>query len=633
MRYGIPFILAIFSFLFIQGQTTGSGKTRDRHGIPDLLWNNTTSQVDGYVGEKLDLSLKNRILAQEVEKLVAPFRMQTETYCWQSEFWGKWLTSAVLANAYHPSTALEEKMKKAVDGILATQNSEGFIGNYAPDKHFTAWDIWGRKYTLLGLLAYYEQSGDKKSLQAAIRLADQLIDELHGTNTKLVKTGNHRGMASSSVLEPVCSLYRITGNQRYLDFAEEIVAQWETEDGPKLLSKSSVHVAKRFPVPQENWYGWEQGQKAYEMMSCYEGLLELYRLTGKTGYKEAVQRTWLDISDTEINITGSGSAKECWFGGREFQSWPVLHYQETCVTATWIKLSQQLLRLTGEARYADAIEQSFYNALLGALHPDGSDWAKYSPLSGWRLPGSAQCGMDLNCCVASGPRALYTFPLTAVMMRSSGFQVNFFTAGKFNIITPSGQKATLIQQTDYPVSGEIVLQLAIPRSEEMTIYIRIPSWSRNSILKVNGESFDNTTPGTYAMISRTWSPGDSIRLVLDMRGRIVHSAKTPDCFAILRGPVVLARDARLPGLPVETIIEPVTKDSDYLELLPVEIKNPAVWMQFKAVCIPESYLEEGSDPVYVHFCDYASAGNTWTDESHFRSWFPVLLDPSRMNGK
>ena len=44
------------------------------------------------------------------------------------------------------------------------------------------------------------------------------------------------------------------------------------------------------------------------MMSCYEGLLELYRLTGKEKYKEAVEKTWENIRDTEINIAGSGSA-------------------------------------------------------------------------------------------------------------------------------------------------------------------------------------------------------------------------------------------------------------------------------------------------------------------------------------
>ncbi|WP_217451963.1 beta-L-arabinofuranosidase domain-containing protein [Mucilaginibacter humi] len=98
-----------------------------------------------------------------------------------------------------------------------------------------------------------------------------------------------------------------------------------------------------------------------------------------------------NIKNTEINIAGSGSAVECWFGGKSLQAMPVAHYRETCVTATWIKLSQQLLRLTGEAKYADAIEQSYYNALLGAMKSDGSDWAKYSPrrAKGWKVMNNA----------------------------------------------------------------------------------------------------------------------------------------------------------------------------------------------------------------------------------------------------
>ena len=148
-------------------------------------------------------------------------------------------------------------------------------------------------------------------------------------------------------------------------------------------------------------------------MSCYEGLLELYRVTGKPEYKKAVENTWESIHETELNIAGSGSAMECWFGGKDYQTMAINHYQETCVTATWIKLSQQLLRLTGDAKYADAIEQTYYNALLGSMYADGSDWAKYSPLSGERLKGEQQCSMGINCCEASGPRGLFTLPLTA----------------------------------------------------------------------------------------------------------------------------------------------------------------------------------------------------------------------------
>ena len=94
--------------------------------------------------------------------------------------------------------------------------------------------------------------------------------------------------------------------------------QWETPDGPKLLSKANVDVSKRFPKPK-SWYSWEQGQKAYEMMSCYEGLLKLYRITGKEEYKKAVEDTWESIRKNEINVAGSGASVEMWFGEKNYR--------------------------------------------------------------------------------------------------------------------------------------------------------------------------------------------------------------------------------------------------------------------------------------------------------------------------
>jgi hypothetical protein len=154
------------------------------------------------------------------------------------------------------------------------------------------------------------------------------MKELKDRNALIVKQGNHRGMAASSVLEPICLLYARSGEKKYLDFAEEIVRQWETPDGPQLISKSAVPVAERFPKPKNSWYGWEQGQKAYEMMSCYEGLLELYRLTAKPEYKKAVENTWERIRNSELNVAGSGYSVECWFHGNEHQDHPIHRFQE-----------------------------------------------------------------------------------------------------------------------------------------------------------------------------------------------------------------------------------------------------------------------------------------------------------------
>lgn len=596
--------------------------------VNDVLAPARSAQLTGFVAAKLNASYQNRILSQNIDKLVFPFTTRSEDRCWQSEFWGKWFTSAVLAYRYRPEPELKAKLDTAISALLATQSPDGYIGNYADDKHLLAWDIWGRKYCMLGLISYYDLTKDENSLLAAQKLANHLINELTDTNNLIVKLGSHRGMAASSILEPICLLYARNGHHPYLTFAEEIVRQWETTDGPQLLSKSGVDVAKRFPNP-ENWWGWEQGQKAYEMMSCYEGLLELYRLTGKPEYLDAVKKTWQNIMDTEINITGSGSGKECWFGGKELQTISVAHYQETCVSATWIKLSQQLFRLTADAKYADAIEHTWYNALLGAMYSDGSDWAKYSNLAGQRLHGSGQCGMDLNCCVASGPRGLFTLPLTAVMSDAEGIHINFFAGGIYKLQTPRGKPLEIVQQTDYPVTGEISLNVIPAKEEEFVISIRIPQWSKKTLLKVNGQQIEGVVCGKFMELSRKWKQGDLITLSLDMRGRIMKMGNSPGYMAIQRGPVTLARDARIGTTQVDATIQPLTDAEGYINLEVSENKPDNIWMCFNALFIVESHSEGENPPVKIGLCDYASAGNTLNAESWYRVWMGQSFDPAK----
>jgi len=225
-----------------------------------------------------------------VEMLVEPFRHKNETHLWQSEFWGKWIQSAIAAYEYNNDPVMLSIIKSAVSKLLATQTSSGYIGNYNDSARLKEWDIWGTKYTLLGLIAYYDLTGDKAALKGSCRLADNLLDRIGPGKVNIIKTGNYRGMPSSSILEPMVYLYRRSGKKIYLDFAKYIVEQWETPDGPKLISNalSGIPVSERFPHPSV-WWSYENGQKAYEMMSCYDGLLELYRITGKASYLKSVE--------------------------------------------------------------------------------------------------------------------------------------------------------------------------------------------------------------------------------------------------------------------------------------------------------------------------------------------------------
>ena len=159
------------------------------------------------------------------------------------------------------------------------------------------------------------------------------------------------------------------------------------------------------PVAQYN------AAKAYEMTSCFEGLCELYRSTGNPTYLQAVCAYGENIARTELFIVGSGSSREVWFGGRNAQTQTNPDPMETCVTATWMKYAYQLLRLTGDARWADRLETSLYNALLGAMKPDGSWWGYYIPTQGVKGPSYIQhSDVGLSCCVVNGPRALMLIP-------------------------------------------------------------------------------------------------------------------------------------------------------------------------------------------------------------------------------
>ena len=588
-------------------------------------------RIGGYLGEKMDLVIDKRIKAQDVEHLIEPFRHREEDNLWQSEFWGKWIQSAIAAYDYNRDPELPAILKKAVSGLLATQTPDGYIGNYSPDHQLAHWDIWGRKYTMLGLLAYYDLTGDKEALRGAMKVADHLLTQVGPGKADIVKTGNYRGMPSSSILEPMVMLYRATGEKRYLDFAQYIVDQWETESGPKLISNaiSGIPVSQRFPFPS-SWWSYENGQKAYEMMSCYEGLLELYRITGRQDYLEAVIKAVDNIIEQEINIAGSGSAFECFYHGVKYQDQPTYHTMETCVTMTWMKLCFNLLRLTENSRYADQIEKSTYNALLASVKDDGTQIAKYSPLGGIRHAGEEQCGMHINCCNANGPRAFMMLPLVAITGKGNEFFINIYGSSKSELPLSGKNKVLIEQASDYPVSGDITINVNPVKSEQFTLSLRIPEWSANTEVTVNGEKMSNVNPGSYLKISRVWNKYDKITMKLDLTGKLITLGNNQ---AIFRGPVVLARDTRFrDGFIYDAAV--IREEKGIVNLVPSAVNPAGVWMSFTAPLVLGTDLEgEFRNPKEINFCDFASAGNTWGEDSRYKVWIPRTLNVMKSDYK
>jgi hypothetical protein len=289
---------------------------------------------------------------------------------------------------------------------------------------------------------------------------------------------------------------------------------------------------------------------------------------------------------------------------------------ETCVTVTWMKFCYQLLRLTGDARYADELETSLYNALLSAQMPNGNWWAYYNGLMGERMPSDVQfADCVMSCCVANGPRALLLTPRWAVMRSADGIAVNLYGRGSARVRLPSGREAELIQETDYPENGRVALRLKLAQPEEFALQVRVPAWSKET--RVDGKSVQ---PG-YARIQRTWADGDQVQIEFDFRPRLERSPAGTRDAALVRGPIMLAFDSRLTPQK-EFGFEPPLYRLRYPETLKVTpAADPRFWMTFDV-----EFVDEAGGKHILKLCDYASAGNAWSAADRFRVWMPQPFD-------
>src|ERR1022692_1134979 len=554
-------------------------------------------RISGRLGDKLDLCVAHRLLAQDLESVIAPYRTKTETGSadWRCEYWGKWFTSLTLADAYHSAPATREKRDEAAKALMATAAPDGYLGTRVPSHRLEGWDVWGCKYALLGLMADYDRSHDATVLAAARRQTDVLIAALGPGKTSIADVGEWNGLPASSVLEPVVLLYERTGEKKYLDFAEHIVACWSAPSKRLPAGMRLVEDALAGKNPDQMC-----SPKAYEMMSCFEGLCELYRASGKREYLDASVKLADGILREEATLVGVGTRGEVWFSGAKQQTGVVEKPMETCVTVTWMKLCDQLRRLTGDVRYADELEKNLYNGLLGAMMPDGKWWAYFDGLMGVRVPSYVQhADVGLSCCVVNGPRGLMLTPFWAFMQSADGPVVNLYAPGNAQVGT-----VKLEITGDYPVTDQVTIWVTPASTKEFTLSLRIPSWSERTQLKLNGKAVP-VTPG-YTKIRRTWRKGDRVAITFDMRARTVECNGQ---VALQRGPVVLSLDNRL--TPAAARQETLDRNPK-LKPNPTAAKKIGAWMAF----------DVGS----LTFCDYASAGNAFSEQNIFRTWLPQPLD-------
>ncbi len=618
----------------------------------------------GHIGKYIDNIAEQRILDEENWLFIYPeteeaFRLREDDKAypqrgqWRGEFWGKYILSAIEAYRYYQSDDLKLRIETAVKGLISSQDSNGYIGTYKNSGFLIGnnWNVWNRKYTLWGLLEAWNLLEHDYILNSAIKFTDHLMSEVGPGAVNIVETGNFYGMPSSSILGPIILLYNATGEVKYLDYAKYIVSQWSQHpDGlPDILNKGLAGVPVHNWFEQKDPYHWGKG---YEFTSCVEGLVELYEATGNDIYLIAAENIYASLAEWERTPVGSVSFNDKYVGSAGL----INTVAEICDAVYWNRLSYTLFQVTGDVKYIDEFERTLYNSLLCAFNPEG-DWClRRLRMSHIHIPATNHFLQNHQCCTDNLPRGLFQASEIALMERKGEVLINLFEVGAGQLSLSSGNRLHLSLEGDFLASEPIIARISVDRTEAFVLAVRNPKWSNHTIVEVNGASHEADESESWIRIHRNWSAGDNITIHFDLRIKyeFFDTTKSKTCYneidfyneewaklnfmegsnpknyqrfnhvislsksdalpqktavTLQYGPMVLSRDVRITGpdifLPIRLPIDPNSIKVNKIQ------SPPDIRQAFE--------LDLGNEQI-IRFCDFSSAGNTWSNESFFNTW-------------
>lgn len=549
---------------------------------------------------------------------------------WAGEFAGKYLTGAVQVLRLTGDPMLKAYLENFVAELLPLQAEDGYFGpwpkfaratnrvDYSPIRTLWTWDTWGHYHLMLGLMLWHEETGDKKAFTAVRRIADMLCEKYLGAKSpRLCETGSTE--MNVAPIHTLGILHAKTGEAKYLQLARQICDEFSAKgsDGKYLTGdylEGPLAGQEFFELPRPRW----------ESLHPIMGLAELYYALGEGRYRVAFERIWRSIARGDRHNNGGFSSGEQ-ATGNPFDPAPI----ETCCTIAWMALSVEMLRLTGEPGVADELELSLLNSITGMHSPSGR-WATYNtPMGGVRI-ASAQAIVfqsregthELNCCSVNSVRGFGLLSDWAVVQAGPGaLNLNYYGPGRIDVpLAGTGKKkniVTLRQTTEYPFEPKVTLAVSPSAAAEFTINLRIPRWSTQTKVKVNGQAVRGVTAGRYLALTRRWKKGDKIEIVFDFTlhawtGRWEAKGKA----SIYRGPILLAYDRRYN-----------TMDPDKLPAIALDNLKPrkAEWKHW----LPPRLLLEftAGDGSKVRLCDFGSAGQ---GGSPYLSWLPKTDAPSTL---
>jgi DUF1680 family protein len=442
-----------------------------------------------------------------------------------------------------PSPALAEFAAEATALLAKAQLPDGYLNSYVQvsgrpryERLASSHELYCAGHLIQAAVAASRTFDGGALLRVATGFADHLVDAfLGGTD----------GLDGHPIVETaLVELYRETGTEAYLQLA----AQFVNQRGRGAIGDSgfgSRYLQDHLPVRVSPAIAGHAVRALY----LEAGVVDVAVETGDRQLLASSVRRWDDMVATKTALTGGNGSRH---SGEAFgDAWelpPDRAYNETCAAIASFQWAWRLLLATGEAKYADLMERVLYNGFGAAVSADGQRFFYVNPLQRRADhfeeddPGRRREWFSCACCPPNIMRLVASLGHYVATSAADVLYLHLIAPAQVSLPLAGGT-LSLDVATDYPWSGGIECAVRQAPEAECGLAVRIPGWSREVTVTLNGESLPTRVDDHgYLVIRRRWQAGDVLACGLAMAPRLTYPDARIDALrgtaAIERGPLV-----------------------------------------------------------------------------------------------
>jgi len=432
---------------------------------------------------------------------------------------------------------------KIIDEIVAVQEPSGYLNTYyqddrkslrmLPQTQTTGHELYNIGHMLQGAIAYYRATGDRRLLDAGIRFVNDFLIPNYGPAPKKPIVSGHPEIEMGLI-----ELYRITGDKRQLDLAGYILGGDKRIELPE---RRTIYMFSGTPFTARTRM---EGHAVRAMYACC-GATDYYMETGDPTYLQTLNTLWNDMTTTKMYVTGGvGSRSDGEAFGDAYELPNFRAYGESCAAIGNMMWNWRMLAVTGEAKFTDVIERALYNGINSGVSLDGTLYCYRNPLAFDPSTGDniRNTWYDTTCCPPNLERTFGSLPGYFYSTSTDGIYVHLYDNSELNWRLENGVGLKVTQKTNYPWDGNVEITVTPAEASDFTFYLRIPGWADQAEVTVNAKAVSGAKPGEYLPLHRRWSPGDVIRLAIEVVPQVIEAnprvADDTGRIAIQRGPLI-----------------------------------------------------------------------------------------------